>query len=268
MPLDDLHVFGNLMSYKVYVRPEAHRLYGSTNVPKSKHQQNVHDLLHILFINGISTTWDMAKTPEGRRIHGVREQEKSYRRLLIGRIDRNKRSGGLLDVGLVIRDKSSGPYARYRLSMYGILYCIDVLQPSKRDLDMVATRYSNLLPRIFGRWEYIKSTLGADAYNLRILSKGLYLNNPRMAHSDNPFYELMTYIHIKYRRHIKSISEHDLAEQASYWFYTYLLHMHPEKLKAVLDCDDELSGWYVDFFEQAKDYYAQRLNTMQNSDIF
>ena len=267
MPLSKTPVFGNLMSYKFYVRPETHRLYGSTGTTKSKHQQNVHDLLRILFVNGNSTTWDMAKTVE-RKVSAVREQEKSYRRLLVGRIDRNRRSGGILDIGLVIRDKDTGPYAKYRLSLYGILYCIDVLQPTKRDIDRMAAKYSLLLPRVFGRWEHVKSVLGPDAYNLQVLSKGLYLNNSKMAHADNPLYELMSYIHIKYRRSIESISEHDLAEQTSYWFYTYLLYRNPKKLKKMLNSDGETSGWYVDFFKQAKDYYTQRLRTMQNSDIF
>lgn len=267
MPLNDSHVFGNLMSYKFYVRPEAHRLYGSTKTTKSKHQQNVHELLRILLVRGASTTWDMAKTVK-YSVSGVREQEKSYRRLLVGRTDRKRRSGGILDIGLAIREKHAGPYAKYRLSLYGILYCIDVFHPSTRDLDETAARYALLLPRIFGRWEDVKSTLGHDAYNLQILSKGLYLNNPKMAHSDNPLYELMSYIHIKYRRYTESISEPDLAEQMSYWFYTYLLYLHPEKLKKVLDSDEEMSRWYADFFNQAKDYYTQRLRTMQNSDLF
>ena len=187
---------------------------------------------------------------------------------IVGRTDRKRRSGGILDIGLVIRDKNAKPYAKYSLSLYGILYCIDVLQPDKKDVDRMAANYSHLLPRIFGRWEDVKSILGPDAYNLQILSKGLYLNNPKMAHADNPLYELMSHIHIKYRRNIESISEHNLAEQISYWFYTYLLYQHPKKLKKILNKDGQLLSWYMDFFKQAKDYYVQRLRAIEKSDIF
>ena len=34
----------------------------------------------------------------------------------------------------------------------------------------------------------------------------------------------MSYIHIKYRRYFESISENDLADQISFWFYTYFLY--------------------------------------------
>ena len=81
MPLNDGPVYGNLMSYKFYIRPEARRLYGNTRATKSKHQQNVHELLHILFVNGAGTTWDMARTML-RKVSTIREQEKTYRRLL------------------------------------------------------------------------------------------------------------------------------------------------------------------------------------------
>ncbi len=57
--------------------------------------------------------------------------------------DRKRRSGGILDIGLVIRDKNAKPYAKYSLSLYGILYCIDVLQPDKKDVDRMARDADN-----------------------------------------------------------------------------------------------------------------------------
>ena len=268
MPLDRSLIASNLMSYKLYVRPKMHRLYGSdVRASKSKHQQNVHDLLHVLFIHGINSTWNMAKLNTHRRF-GVREQEKIYRRLLVGRADKRKRSDGVLDNGLVFREIDSKTFAKYRLTLFGILYCIEVLQPSKTEYDKMATQYSFLVPKIFGRWEEIKSILGDDVYNLLILSKGIYLNNLQMAHSENPLYELMSYVHIKYSRNFESMIEDDLADQISYWFYTYLLHVHPEKLKKILNSDGNLSQWYKEYFSDAKKYYAQRLYAMQNSDIF
>ena len=268
MPLSGAQAHGNLMSYKVYVRPEAHRVYGYGGAKaRTVHQKNVHGLLHILFVHGECTTWDMAKI-RLRGVAAVREQEKIYRRLLIGRTDRAKRSGGVLDVGLVTRQEGgTKPYSRYRLSPHGILYCLDALEPDRRDIDRMAAKYADLFPRLFGRWRALKRILGADAYNLRILSKGVYLNNVMVARSDNPLYELMSFMHAKYRRNFESMTERDLAEQISCWFYTFLLYRRSGKLKTVLAHDPELRKWYRDFFSQAKKYYAERHRTMRNSTI-
>ena len=266
MPLDDdVQPHGNLLYYKIYTRPAAHRLYGFTSATKSGHQKNVRDLLHVLFAHGPCTTWDMAKT-KLRRVSSIREQEKAYRRLLVGRIDRGRYSGGILDIGLVAKTKNAKrPYARYGLSLYGILYCVDVLSPSRKDVDKMAAHYAFLLPKIFGRWRALQSVLGVDAYNLKILSKGIYLNNIRLARADNPLYELMSFIHVKYEKNFESISWNNLAEQVSYWFYTYLLYRNPQKLKKILFHDEKLRHWYMDFFKQAKDHYAQRMRTIRGS---
>ena len=87
--------YGNLFSYKYYLRPLSHRLYGNSSKTKIKHQQNVQKLLQILFTNGTSTTWDMAKIKFHNDISAIRTKEKEYRRLLIGRTDRGKHSPGV-----------------------------------------------------------------------------------------------------------------------------------------------------------------------------
>ncbi len=274
MPLSTQHTHGNLMSYKVYVRPAVHRMYGYNTKTASKHQKNVHMLLQALFAHGTGTTWDLAKV---RRLKAaaIREQEKVYRRLLVGRTDRGRYSGGLLDAGLVVRDDDAqegknSPYARYRLSMYGILYCVDVLEPTKKETDSMVRQYAFLLPRVFGMWKPLKHVLGREAAydGLKILSKGLYLNNISMARTDSPLYELMSFIHVKYRHRFESISQHDLSEQVSYWFFTFLLYLDPKSLKAVLAQDEQLHKWYKDFFRQAKSYYAERMRAMRGSGIF
>ena len=253
------------MSYKVYVRPAARKMYGEVTGKQTKHQENVHDLLQILFTYGAGTTWEIAKT-KLHKVVDVREQEKIYRRLLRGRTDRGKHSGGILNIGLVDVEKDAKkPYHKYRLSLHGILYCMDALEPTKKEIDCMATKYSFLLPKVFGRWKSLKRILGSEAYCLRILAKGLYLNNIAMAQTDNPLYELMAFIHTKYKRSFESISEYDLSEQISYWFYTFLLYQNSEKLKKVLAQDEELQEWYRDFFKQAHDYYSARLRTIQNS---
>ncbi len=258
-------VYGNLLSYKFYTRPTARRTYGYTHVTKVKHQKNVHELLNILFMHGTSSTWEMAQTKYSK-VTAIRNQEKIYRRLLVGRTDRNKYSRGILDIGLVLKEGSTR-YTKYRLSLYGILYCLDTQELDKKSINNMAKKYAFLLPNVFGKWNRIKSVLGSDVYNLEILAKGVLLNNTKFAHNDNPLYELMSYLHIKYRRNFESIYEHRLAEQISYWFYTYLLYTNPQKLSRVLAKDSELQQWYVDFFNEARNYYAQRLLAVKNFNV-
>lgn len=264
MPVKQVPQHGNLSSYKVYVRPAANRAFGY-HARTTKHQDNVNELLRTLFTQGTSTTWDLAKA-NCRKAPLIRKQDKMYRRLLVGREDRGRRSPGIMDMGLVVGEKARS-YFRYRLTLYGILYCIDANDPSKRDIDAMAEHHSTLLPRIFGNWNRTKKVLGNDAYNLRVLARGIYMNNITFARPDVPLYELMMYLHIKYAKNFESISEFDLSEQISYWFYTFLLYSDPKKLTRILSRDVDLYKWYMSFFKEAKDFYAQRLHTIKNSSI-
>ena len=245
----------------------AKRKYGNNTMKNLKpHQKNVLDILRILFTHGSGTTWDMAKTNMGN-VENTRTQEKIFRRLMIGRIDRRIRSDGLVNNGLVIAEKDPRkPYMRYRLSLHGILYSIDALDPSQKSTDRMATKYAHILPRVFGRWEILKSIIGEDVYILRILATGLSMHNIYLANMHNPVYELMLYLHIKYRSSFEIMYEHDLAEQISYWFYTFLMYKSIDSLKTVLANDDDLRDWYIEFISQAKLYYNDRMLTIQNID--
>lgn len=274
--------YGNLLAYKFYLRPTAHKLYGSYSKSKIKHHENVQKLLQILFTNGICTTWEIAKTRFHNDISAIRTKEKEYRRLLIGRNDRGKHSEGVLDLGLVVKDVNNVKKKisdQYRLSLHGILYCLDILDLSHKDVDKMASKYVDVLPKIFGKWDFLKSIIGDDVYKLQILSKGLLLDNPAMKNPFNPIYELMSFIHIKYQRNYESISEKDLADQIAYWFYTFLLFQRPpskidktqdsiKKLQNIIEKDVEIQKWYLEFFKEAENYYKQRFRTIKNSGIF
>lgn len=282
MSLPPNNNFGNLYSYKFYIRPTAHRLYGSrfSKKPKIKHHENVQKLLQILFTNGTSTTWEMAKIRFPNDISTVRTKEKEFRRLIKGRVDRGKHSSGILDLGLVVNDgkkQSKGLSDQYRLSLHGILFCIDVLNLNENDIDQMAAKYSTILPRVFGKWKFLKSIIGNDVYRIKILARGLLLDNPELSNGKTPLYELMSFLNIKYRKFYESISEHDLAEQISFWFYTCLLYSTPrkktkmnsrKKLQTIFQKDFELKKWYMKFFKEAEKYYSDRINVLQKSGIF
>ena len=268
---------GNLESYKLYTRPTAHRLYGSTflHTDLSKHKKNVQQILEILALNGSLTTWEMAKIKLAGDLSGTKTKEKEYRRLLVGRTDRGNRSNGVLHVGLIIKDGKSykrNPGDQYRLSLHGVLYCLDVLDMTKNQIDVMTKEYAHILPRVFGKWEFLKSIIGDDVYKLRILSKGLLLNNLELAlRLDPPMYELMSYLSIKYKKNFEYIEENDLANQISLWFYTNLVYdknnspkniISNSKIQLILDHDNDIRQWYLEFCEEAKKYYKKSLDNI------
>ncbi len=262
--------YGNLMSYKHYARPAAYGLCGSGAAKRrTRHQDGMREMLRAMFGHGECTTWNMAKISlRTGDASLVRAKEKEYRRLLLGRRDAKRRPGGMLDSGLVVRSGGGAP-SRYRLSLHGIMYCIDAMDPDDAEIDGMARAHAGALPRVFGRWGELVSALGGGAYTpLRVMSKGLLLDNPRTAGEGGgaPLYELMSFLHAEYGGSYESIREPELAEQVSYWFYTFLLYPGAAGgagLGGALGGDGELRGWYAGFLRRARGYYEERLRAMR-----
>ena len=275
--------YGNLYSYKFYLRPTAHRLYGDrfSSIKKIKHHENVQKLLQVLFLNGTCTTWEMAKIKHPNDVSTIRTKEKEFRRLIKGRTDRGKHSSGIMELGLVVNDGqkfNKGYSDTYRLSLPGILYCLDVLNLSKKEIDQMAAKYAVFVPKLFGKWEFLKSIVDDDVYKIQILARGLLLDNPELSLEKSPLYELMSYLNFKYRKFYEFISEQDLSEQISYWFYTCMLYHNQrkgkndlsgvEKLHAIFKKDKEIAEWYKSFFKESELYFKDRTKTLKNSGIF
>jgi hypothetical protein len=269
-------VYGNLLAYKQYTRPTAQKIFGQysyRNRAGPKHHENIQRLLEILAINGRLTTWGMAKTHLSDTSN-IRTQEKDYRRLLIGRMARGKHTMGLLDVGLVVKDGKNlqkAPADMYRLSLHGVLYCLDVLNLSEKDIEKMAEKYSDVLPQIFGRWKYLKSSIGNDTDRLKTLASGMFMDNIQISNiTALPIYELMTYLNVKYQSNFEQINEEDLADQISYWFYTNLLISskrstsdESKKWKKLLDNEPDLKKWYYKFVDEAISFYTNRFKQIK-----
>jgi len=270
-------IYGNLLAYKQYTRPTAQRLFGKyshRNRNGPKHHENVQTLLEILALHGKLTTWGMAKTHFSDSSN-IRSQEKDYRRLLVGRMARGKHTMGLLDVGLVVKDGKNiqkAPADLYRLSLHGILYCLDVMNFTEKDLERMATNYSNVLPQIFGKWKYLKSIIGNDTDRLQTLASGLFMDNIQISNMTSlPIYELATFLNVKYQNKFEQINEEDLADQISYWFYTNLLI--PSKRgnskdqlkhwKKLFDNDFNLKKWYYKFVDETILFYTNRFKQIK-----
>ena len=273
--------YGNIHSYKLYTRPTARKLFGEYSYRKkmSKHQENVQRMLHVLALNGPMTTWGMAKTDLLDDTDLIRTKEKQYRKLLVGRVDRGKRSPGVLDLGLVVLDGKSNlraPANVYRLSLHGVLYCLDVLNLTNKEIDLMAQKYSHVLPWVFGKWDYLKSIIANDVYKMRLLGKGLLLDSPQTTTiSKFPVYEILTYLTVKYQNYFEYISEKDLAEQISFWYYTHLLIPSGTKTrkqttselkqwyKVFTKGDKELKQWYQEFLDETVDFYKKRFGIVK-----
>ena len=269
--------FGNLQSYRSYTQPMAKRLFGDVSFRKkrkSQHQENVQKILEHMALHGSLTTWEMAKL-QFSDTPSIRTREKEIRRLLIGRKDRGKKSPGVLDVGLVVskKTKSKQESNSYRLSLHGILYCLDVMSFSHKEIDTMASHYSKILPMVFGKWDYLKSIIGNDIYRIKILAEGLFLDNIHITKiSKIPIFEIITYLNVKYQDFYESIDEKMLAEQISYWFYT--IHLIPSTLSKKTEKkelnkwkkifgDKKLNKWYFDFIEETSKFYSDRFNSMK-----
>jgi len=229
-------------------------------------------LLNLFALKGTSTTWQLAKVRLPNDIPALRTKEKEYRRLLVGRDDRGKHYSGLLELGLVVKDGFNydrGPSNKYRLSLHGILYGIDILDFDQNQMDKIAENYSSVLPKVFGKWNFIKK-VEPKAYNKLIgLSKGLLLDNyPVSEKSENLVNELMSFLQIKYHRKFENMKEEELAEQISYWFFTSFLISRTvkrkpiDKLLQVLKKDQELYLWYMNFYKEAKVFYENRFKSI------
>ncbi|MGH1522437.1 MAG: hypothetical protein ACRBB2_08845, partial [Nitrosopumilus sp.] len=159
---------------------------------------------------------------------------------------------------------------------------IDILDLDENTLDQIATTYSNILPKVFGKWDFLKSILNKDIYKIKILSKGIILDNLiPLQESDFPLSELMSFIHIKYKQKFENIDEADLAEQISLWFYTNLLYRSAKKIRSktgkqksfhtmlanVLSKDPNLKRWYNEFLVEVKIHNKNQYFTIKKFQI-
>ena len=281
MPMEQGTIYGNLHAYKMYTRPTAQRLFGIYSFRKkssTKHHENVQRMLEVLALNGTLTTWGMAKTHLDDT-KGIRTKEKEYRRLIVGRMARGKHTMGLLESGLIVKNGKSyakAPADQYRLSLHGILYCLDVLDMSDKQIDTMAEKYADVLPMVFGKWDYLKSNIGKEVYRLKNLAGGLFMDNIQIAKISNfPIYELMTYLNVKYQNNYEQIEEEELANQISIWFYTNLLvptkfrssgkhsSLETKQWKKLIDEDSNLKKWYYSFVNEAIKFYSSKFNKLK-----
>ncbi|MEM2160363.1 MAG: hypothetical protein QXN55_05345, partial [Candidatus Nitrosotenuis sp.] len=183
-----------------------------------------------------------------------------------------KHSPGVLDMGIIVMDGKNynrGPSDTYRLSLHGVLYCLDVLGLTNKEIDTMAEKYTAVLPLVFGKWDYLKSIVGDDVYRIKTLASGILMDNIQVTKlTAFPVFELLSYLTIKYQENFETIEEKDLADQISYWFYTHLLlpsgrSRNPENRLGRVFEDRQIKNWYYGFVDESKAFYKGRFATIR-----
>ena len=266
------HYYGNLQAYKFFIRPDALNTYKTAKDKNlTKHQKTIQKLLRDIALNDPMSTWELAAKDHKKDLDKIRTKEKEFRRLFLGRVDNGRYSKGLLESGLIEREEGvykNRQVTKYRLSPHGILFCIDTLELNVKEFDKLATKYANIIPKVFGMWSYLKKIIGNDVYKIRILARGMMLDNPSFAQLNPPLYELMSFLTIRYRSNFDYIQEKDLVEQISYWFYIYFTYSIEKKekgiknLKKIFRKDKEFEKWFLDFVILSKQYYLKRTDNL------
>lgn len=282
MAIDEsLLLSGNLLSYKVYTKPMIEKICGGLQNPEklSSHQKNIRRILRVLAINGQQSTWSIAKILYRMEKFSVREKEKEIRRIISGRVDRCKRTPGILNLGII--EKITRDYGHitneYRLTLSGILFVIDGLELTDDEIDKMVQKHQDSLPLVFGIWDELKRELGKDVYNIRLISSGLLLDNIQTElFTRGPMYELMNFLNIKYHKNFEHLTGHEFSEQISYWFYTSLMMSSTDtkrnnslekKFKKIFFNHPQLEKWYLNFIDEAKKYYKKRLYNLDEFKI-
>lgn len=270
-------LFGNIQAFRNLVFPVSEELFGSrSSTSLSKHKQYVQEMLKLLSLHGSMTTWDLAKNSIILDLDSMRSRDKVFRRLLLGRTDRGKSSPGVLDIGLVTSTNSvSMPSNKYRLSAHGLLYCLAVLDLSNDEIDRIVSNYSDIFPKIFGKWHLINSYFKNSIDLLKEIGNAhVYENRHLVKFTDFPFVEINDYIHTKYVDFYESISESDFADAVSYWFFTnlpivYLLSGKNtnellENWMCLFEEDLDLKHWYYSFLLEMKNFYLVRFDRLDH----
>lgn len=153
--------------------------------------KNFLSILMILAENGQCTAREITEKDGFSPLKKAKfNRQKQYSRIIEG--SKPDKIRGLIDRFLVKEGKNklvSKPTKQYMLTIYGILYVLhifDCFSEKTKDgtlkstlIDSIAKNYSNQIPLIFGKWNFLKK----NNFDLKILEK--------FANSVNPFINLL-----------------------------------------------------------------------------
>jgi len=224
------------------------------------HKENVVTILRYIALNGESSIREIA-------INCITHvsfltSDRMVRRLFNGRKDRDKRSPGLIQDGLIKEIDNS-----VSLSFFGLLYAIKLCNFTPRNLNKIAKNYEKMLPYVFGKNE-ILSKNKISLKPLEIIADGNPDRLELSMHVPIPYQELYNYLNTQIPR--KAVSEALFRNYVSLWFYTHLLWDYTiikkmnRKWKKIILIDNEIKMWYGNFLSGAMEFYVNRFEITKN----
>lgn len=171
-------------------------------------------------------------SPENKR---KKSRHDIYYRLLTGN---QKSVPSLIEKEVVIEyDKitSSKPTQRFGLTLFGVFYCVALFSKSAylKTLDNIAISYPNLLPLVFGKWDYLKKKIGSER---RVL---LGLANIKNSSLDSP----LTNTRALYL--VGHSTNNPYVDEVTLWFYGKISNIFSSRaLASIIRGDKEIFEWY------------------------
>ncbi|AFS81352.1 hypothetical protein NKOR_07455 [Candidatus Nitrosopumilus koreensis AR1] len=251
---------GNLTYYKYTLIKKWDKNFKNN---KRRNLKFVNEVLTLFCFNNELTSWEAAKKISKKNFESINKNEKKIKRLFVGRMDNGTKYEGLLQNEIIINIKNK-KNNKYRISLFGLLYCLTYLKLTNKEIDNIAKMHQKLLPKIFSRWDEMKEK-GDECYRLRLLSRGLLLDRFDMINDRKfPTMEMLFYLHMKFLKYSEMCHEKDLAEEISYWFYiTYFYSkrsysiQEKNNFKKILNKNPSINTWFKKFLFETKKYFKK-----------
>ena len=234
----------------------------------TKHADNVRKVLLFLALHEPATTWDLRKACFTEYADD-KQGESVARRLLVGRTDREKKTDGLVDLGVVSPTKQNDQRAstHYDLTLYGMLYAIAICDFTDQELYKAAKRHHCMIPYIFDKADYLESKHVSLQLLKVITSKEIVKFNDTM--TAVPYHHLVNYLIISYPAPKMFVDK--FVHFIAYWFYTYLMlklsdknHVISKKWKRIVKDDSDIWDLYGSFLDEALSYYEKQNKSLRS----
>jgi len=257
------------------IPPDPHIIERELNKIRWRDTKTRHFLaiLKVLSEKGSCTIKDIVDNDGfSRSSNRVKARQDMYSRMIKG--NSSQKIPGLISRFLVVEDGTimkSKPTAKYKLSLFGILYSIRVFSKintriapqieheenieikdnsgssseseiKKSILDELAKNYEETLPLIFGKWNFWKKNFGSLVDYLVSMSR---LNKNSLENLIiDPLYNVRPF-HMYHRMR----KQPGYADEVTMWFIIEIKNSisHPKKFRTTLKKDTDIFRWYSEF---------------------
>lgn len=142
----------------------------------------------------------------------------------------------VMEDGVVLKSKYT---KKYKLTIFGVFYALHLFSDSRHKsiLTIVAKNYQNLLPYVFGKWDFLQKELGRE---IEILTDLAHRGSTDFVSSLQPLANSRA-ISVKDSKAKQGI----YADEITMWFFGKLSTIFPaRKFRSIIDTDKEIAEWY------------------------